>query len=308
MACMNPAATFQAFIAQLRTSICLSLKAQKSLHSTQYTVNSDGNERFYTDRQYHGRQRTNMTPVSTPNMSNRPIQGRKTCFVCSKPDCWSTRHTPEERRKSMTEFRNRNHRLTGRKYTAPEIRQFLVDFEGEDPTASISDELENFHVTQDDDSEDSEDFFRAINFFSESQNLASIDSSSEIFTTMQGDINGHTAIRSLKDKSTMHLLLKSKSSLNSRYSSLKFEGILIDTGAAKVSTAGYEQFLALKRLQPSIQINKLRTEEAKITFGIGSTSSLGTIDITTPIGIITFHVTKSVTISLLSCGYGQNED
>lgn len=81
----------------------------------------------------------------------------------------------------------------------------------------------------------------------------------------------------------------------SRYSSLKFEGILIDTVAAKISTAGYYQFLALEFLRPSLKVDNSRAGEAHMTFGIDSASSLGTTDVDTPVGTITFHITNSVT-------------
>ena len=41
----------------------------------------------------------------------------------------------------------------------------------------------------------------------------------------------------------------------SRYTADNFIGIIIDTKASKQSTAGYSQFLALKRLNTGIQLN-----------------------------------------------------
>ena len=40
-----------------------------------------------------------------------------------------------------------------------------------------------------------------------------------------------------------------------RYTSTKFMGAMIDTGASKRSTAGYGQFLAFQRLDTGVQIN-----------------------------------------------------
>ena len=39
------------------------------------------------------------------------------------------------------------------------------------------------------------------------------------------------------------------------YTSTKFIGIIIDTKASKLSTAGYNQFLAFQRLNTGIQLN-----------------------------------------------------
>ncbi|POS85141.1 hypothetical protein EPUL_004318 [Erysiphe pulchra] len=251
MACMLPAKTFQALIVQLRASISLSIKVQKSQTTAHYTVNGYENERFCTD---------------------------------------------QERIKLMADFKSKTLRLTGRKYTGPEIRQFLSDFEGLEPVQEIPDNFSHFHVTQDDEeSDDLEDFFRTGNLFSDSQTETTSEVYSDFFPTLRGKVDGYTAVVSLRDKSIEHLLTQSRPYLRSRYFSLKFEGILIDTGAAKVSTAEYNQFLALKRLRPTFKTDNSRAGEAHIIFGIGSTSSLGTTDVDTPVGTITFYITNSVT-------------
>ncbi|POS85439.1 hypothetical protein EPUL_003830 [Erysiphe pulchra] len=279
MACMLPAKTYQALIAQLRTSISLSLKVQKSQTTAHYTVNGYENERFYADRQYHGQKRLQTSSLSVNNKEQpKTNSGKKACFVCSKEGCCKTIH------------------LTGRKCTGPEKRHFLSDFEELEPAQEIPDNFSHFHVTQDDEeSDDLEDFFRTGNFFSESQTETTLDVHTDFFPTLRGKVDGYTAVVSLRDKSIEHLLTQSRPCLGSRYSSLKFEGILIDTGAAKVSTAGYNQFLALKRLRPKLKIDNSRAGEAYIIFGIGSTSSLGTTGVDTPVGTITFHITNLVT-------------
>jgi hypothetical protein len=77
--------------------------------------------------------------------------------------------------------------------------------------------------------------------------------------------------------------------LSDRYSTGVFIGILIDTGAAKRSTAGKAQFVALQRHQ-QVKLDESRAGEASIQFGIGGTTSIGTADVQTPIGMITFHI------------------
>ncbi|KHJ30001.1 hypothetical protein EV44_g0284 [Erysiphe necator] len=170
MACILPAKTFQALIAQLRTSISLSLKVQKSQQTAYYTADGYENDSFYTDRQYHGQKRSQTSSSSANNKEQSKTKfGKKACFVCSKEGCWSTRHSPEERMKSMADFKSKTLRLTGRKYTGPEIRQFLNDFEGLEPAQEIPDNFSHFHVTQDDEeSDDLEDFFRTGIFFTDS--------------------------------------------------------------------------------------------------------------------------------------------
>jgi hypothetical protein len=67
----------------------------------------------YTDRTYNNRRnprfaRKTVTFARSPR-SNYQDQAssnswKKKCFVCQKKGCWSIRHTPEERRKSKSQF------------------------------------------------------------------------------------------------------------------------------------------------------------------------------------------------------------
>jgi hypothetical protein len=86
--------------------------------------------------------------------------------------------------------------------------------------------------------------------------------------------------------------------LTTRYSSGIFMGILVDTGAAVRSTAGLNQFQALQRVQ-RVPLNTSTAGQAKIMFGIGETSSLGTADVKTPIGTVTFHIVPADVLFLL---------
>jgi hypothetical protein len=76
---------------------------------------------------------------------------------------------------------------------------------------------------------------------------------------------------------------------------------MIDTGAAGKSTAGHGQFLAYKQLfKSAIHIDKSKEGAVDATFGIGSTTSIGSVTISTPIGDIEFHVVQANTPFLLS--------
>jgi hypothetical protein len=74
---------------------------------------------------------------------------------------------------------------------------------------------------------------------------------------------------------------------------------MIDTGAAHHSTAGYSQYVALKRYQ-NIQIDKTKAGAITVQFGIGSATSIGAIEVKTPIGNINFHIVQADTPFLLS--------
>ena len=58
---------------------------------------------FFTDRRYH-------RPTSQPSsLNNRYSNNARTCFVCKKGDCWSTKHTKEERDEAREGFKRRVH-------------------------------------------------------------------------------------------------------------------------------------------------------------------------------------------------------
>jgi hypothetical protein len=68
-----------------------------------------------------------------------------------------------------------------------------------------------------------------------------------------------------------------------------------DSGVVKVLTAKEPQVTALQRLDPIIQLNTSTAGQHNIRFGKGMAMSLGTIQVSTPLGIITFHVVPADT-------------
>jgi hypothetical protein len=85
----------------------------------------------------------------------------------------------------------------------------------------------------------------------------------------------------------------------SRYDSQHFYGVVIDTGASKYSTAGYRQFQALQRTN-GITLNKTTKGQVTVQFSIGSTLSIGSTIVETPIGQVKFHIMHAKTPFLLS--------
>ena len=71
-----------------------------------------------------------------------------------------------------------------------------------------------------------------------------------------------------------------------------------DTGATGVSIAGEPQVRALQQLNTSIQINQSTVGQHTIRFGKGTTISLSTIRVQTPLGCITFHIIPINTLFL----------
>ncbi|RKF61289.1 hypothetical protein OnM2_043003, partial [Erysiphe neolycopersici] len=86
---------------------------------------------------------------------------------------------------------------------------------------------------------------------------------------------------------------------NARYSKTKCFGILIDTGAANRSTVGYNQYIAFKNLFDT-PLDTSPQFKVDIRFGIGTTTTVGTIHVNTPMGIVDFYVSHSDTPFLLS--------
>ncbi|KAI0996600.1 hypothetical protein K3495_g11583 [Podosphaera aphanis] len=84
-----------------------------------------------------------------------------------------------------------------------------------------------------------------------------------------------------------------------RYANDIFYGIVIDTGASKNSSAGYSQYQALCKVVDT-PINTSTAGTVKDQFGIGYTTSIDSLILTTPIGDIEFHIVKADTPFLLT--------
>jgi hypothetical protein len=77
----------------------------------------------------------------------------------------------------------------------------------------------------------------------------------------------------------------------SRYDANTFQGIMPDTGAAGVSTAGEPQVKALQKRFPKVTVDTSTAGQHKISFGDNpEILSLGTIDVETPFGNVYFAV------------------
>jgi hypothetical protein len=116
-------------------------------------------------------------------------------------------------------------------------------------------------------------------------------------------------VRKLSNKAVTYALLKDNDSYNyaniecfvtDRYRPGEFHGVMIDTGAARKSTAGYNQYTTYKKLFGKTPINTGQKRAVKATFGIGSTTSIGSITISTLIGQYEFYIVNTNTPFLLS--------
>src|SRR5260370_27663467 len=140
------------------------------------------------------------------------------------------------------------------------------------------------------------------------QCLMEMEIEHENYLTEFREINGIRTVAILNDQSNLHAIIRkdlfnepadpiktSAFTFDNRYSSDIFQGIMPDSGAAGISTAGNPQFLALQKLGPRVQLDASTAGDHKIRFGKETAFSQGTIQVCTLIGTITFHVVPTNT-------------
>ncbi|KAI0991358.1 hypothetical protein K3495_g16829, partial [Podosphaera aphanis] len=125
--------------------------------------------------------------------------------------------------------------------------QYCLEVEGEPP----SDESE----TQSDIGEDDEEADKYENFVFDTdllQTYGKKQTSSMFITETLDEVDGAKVVMALANRAALHSITGEGANPNSleisiRYGPNKFEGIVIDTGAAHYSTGGYDQWVALQR-------------------------------------------------------------
>ncbi|KAI0996761.1 hypothetical protein K3495_g11421 [Podosphaera aphanis] len=115
--------------------------------------------------------------------------------------------------------------------------------------------------------------------------------------------NAKIHLQNLANNSLSHLLtceipLPENFLVNGRYSSNIFHGVMLDTGAASISTAGHKQAIAyISEFGGRIDTSSAGYLTAH--FGVGKSTSFGTFAVKPPIGSLTFHVVNAETPFLL---------
>jgi hypothetical protein len=293
----SPAPTLEGVRNQLRSAISLATEAATQQFQTD---TYDESQQFWTDRKYNGRGRDARFGSSRGRGNPRhskfaSIRADKKCFVCGKPGCWSTTHTTEERRQAYEHFKNSKHTKDKSPST---YAQFLISYEG----------VETFGGNERDDG--------IVQFFQDDgpEDTARSDGDEQFYSTFftdsePADARKITAL--LADTAVLHGLTKedpyagqelllTSFTLEGRYSATTFHGIMPDSGAAGVSTAGQPQFHALRNELPSVTLDESTAGNATIKFGSGSKiSSIGTTTVPTPLGPMQFHVVPTDTPFLL---------
>ncbi|OXV09105.1 hypothetical protein Egran_03132, partial [Elaphomyces granulatus] len=281
-ACLKPAPTLEGVCSDLRSSII----AYKRIHESK-----PSNQAFYTDRKY----RTGPRPQNRSDRQNNRYQGKssnnfkKRCLVCKKEGCWSTKHPEKERKEAMNKLNRK-------------FQQFCIDVEGEPPEDSQDNSSDN-----DEEEEGMDDKLESFVF---EATFPSPETSPNMATTFitesMDEINGKETAIMLANQSTVHALTGDVPDANiwfttsTRYGPQVFQGVIVDTGAAGCSTGGYSQFIALQKHQNrELQINKAKMGTVTVQFGIGATTSIGSVEVDTPIGVVEFHIVEANTPFLL---------
>ncbi|KAI0994210.1 hypothetical protein K3495_g13972 [Podosphaera aphanis] len=226
---------------------------------------------FFTDRKYHRHQPQRHASSSHKNERKR----KKRCFVCQKEGCWSTHHSEKERLQAT--MKNRS------------TQAYIQEYEGNE-TDQRSEESEN-------------DDFESLTLKVEDLDL---QDTSENYVTSISSVPHNQALeyqQELANRATYHAITKSIPTvenfvLTGRYSSDEFRGIMLDTGAAHLSTAGYGQAKAYMR-QFNVAMDTSSYGKLQAKFGIGTTTSIGVLTVDSPIGLIKFHVVQAETPFLL---------
>ena len=214
-------------------------------------------EAFYTDRHYNGKPAPPATAQHNKSQTQRPGK----CFVCGKKGCWSTKHSLQERRDAAKK--------------KPAFKQYFTDAESTVETDEVEEVLQEIE-----------------------------DLTANTFDLEEGEfmLEPHAFTADLCRTAFEHSLSKTspdakrkpqKTSDPSLYDDKEFRGIMLDTGAAKGSTVGEEQFQAYcKFIGREDFMDRSRTSNCK--FGFALAKGVGIARVEFPVGTLTFSATFHV--------------
>ena len=306
-ACKKPSDSLAGLINDLKSSINTFQK-------------SNASETFFTDRRYHKHSssfRPNKFRFSTPNKYNsQPSYNRykkKSCLICHKEGCWSSNHSKEERDKLNQRLKNRVSNGFDR-HMDRRVAQYIAEYEGIDSgsenedeeldkefEALILDAPPEIPLSPLEEKDETRNFITSFGSmaYAESMTMNLANRSFAHSISLDSKVSDVTTDPATTDFTTTDPDPFSYIATE-RYTSREFYGIMVDTGASRHSTAGYGQYLAYKKdYDDSATINDTKAGVIHVQFGIGSTSSMGSIVIGTPIGKVEFHIVQADTPFLL---------
>jgi hypothetical protein len=299
----DPPADLGQLIHKLQSSITSYEKEQEASPDT-----------FFTDRRYH--RLSDRRRQDRYGGRSRPTSGRRgICFICKKEGCRTWKHSQQEQEDEKARYQNRAQQrfgpgLADSKFNKA-FHQYVAEYEGDSDSDEFGDALAALleeNPPDDQDPHHQESFFTACGTLSATAAASTVEQlSNQAF--LHSLSPGITRNSELLEMATSEVAASEvgaspydsayASEPSPRYGSDQFQGILIDTGAAKHSTAGLPQFQALQRTSPT-PLDKSSAGAVTVRFGIGTSSSVGSAVIQTPIGSVEFHVMPAATPFLLS--------
>ncbi|TQN63641.1 hypothetical protein CSHISOI_11811, partial [Colletotrichum shisoi] len=207
----NPANTLEGVCGQLRSAIATAEYEAKA--AGQYFTHDppandhhnhhdshhphDPHGQHFTDRTYHGNGKDNRYGNKGQQRGNRPTPTDRKCYVCKQQGCYSTKHTPEERRAAYDKYKASKY-TQGRGGQAT-YNAFLTSYEGTDPT-----------FTDDDSEEDLTQYLQGITIEEGPQTKTDEDGTFHMTTAYFGetDFDGKAMMGQLADQSFTHYLTK----------------------------------------------------------------------------------------------------
>lgn len=166
----RPAASAESVCGEIRS--VLNIRASRASSSQHYSGDSATQGQYIAEaiHQYLSERRYNFSSyrgrVNRGGRRGNAARGRggssggggrqKMCIVCFDTNCWSTNHTEEERRKAFDRYKGRLQQ-NGYGTSDGEMRQYIIDFEGESGDAAVDDEIDKFIAEMDAISFDTDD-------------------------------------------------------------------------------------------------------------------------------------------------------
>jgi hypothetical protein len=163
----RPATRFEDLACELRSAVGIwqrSHTQQPNLQET-YFADNDVSDQYYVDRRYNGgyngggrgrsdSRRGDFRGRYRGGYSGRSssYSNRKKCFVCGKPDCWSTRHSHEKRLDRRRKWRA----FTQSDGTNDDFKAFLQNYEDDPNECNDFDAFVTFVQTDKNDNENTE--------------------------------------------------------------------------------------------------------------------------------------------------------
>ncbi|CCU76925.1 integrase and RNaseH domain-containing protein [Blumeria hordei DH14] len=274
LALYNPANIYEGVCAQLRSAVGTAARSRNSQHFVSNNNNPENDaaqsDQNWTDRTYGGRGRGyphSGNSRGSHDHRNRLISSsrQKRCFICKKPNCWSNKHTDEERREAFKKFRQQL-----RDNLMSYFQTFLVNFEGIEGLSEeiVLDETEQLLMEVEINDLQNRSFFAEFGEIDGAKTVAILKDQSVFHAITKADIFKQSNV-----DSTFRLTNDSAFTFNDQYTSVTFQGIMPDSDVAGVSTVGASQCATLQRLNPLVQVDTSIAGKHRIRFGKGEALS-----------------------------------